>query len=112
AQIINLMKDLQEELKLTYIFISHDLSVIKHISDRVVVMYLGKIMELAPKSNLYKKPLHPYTKALLSAVPVLRKQGVKKRERIVLKGEIPSAITPPTGCVFHTRCPLVMDICQ
>ncbi|MBS4205177.1 ABC transporter ATP-binding protein [Lederbergia citrea] len=112
AQIVNLMEDLQEEFGLTYIFISHDLSIVRHISDRVGVMYLGKMMELAKKSDLYDDPLHPYTQALLSAVPVPRKKGTAKRERIVLKGELPSPANPPTGCVFHTRCPAAMDICR
>ena len=111
AQIINLMEDLQEEFGLTYIFISRDLSVVRHISDRVAVMYLGKIMEFARKKDLYEDPLHPYTQALLSAVPVPRKKGMKQRERIVLKGELPSPANPPAGCVFHTRCPAAMDIC-
>ncbi|EIJ81858.1 oligopeptide ABC transporter ATP-binding protein [Bacillus methanolicus PB1] len=112
AQIINLMEDLQEEFSLTYLFISHDLSVVRHISDRVGVMYLGKMMELADKHKLYSDPLHPYTQALLSAVPVLRKKGVAKRERIILKGELPNPASPPKGCVFHTRCPAATDLCR
>jgi oligopeptide/dipeptide ABC transporter ATP-binding protein len=112
AQIINLMEDLQEEFGLTYIFISHDLSVVRHISDRVGVMYLGKMMELASKKELYAEPLHPYTQALLSAVPVPRKKGAIKRERIILKGELPSPANPPKGCVFHTRCPAAFDLCK
>lgn len=112
AQIINLMQDLQKDFGLTYIFISHDLSVVRHISDRVGVMYLGNMMELAGKDSLYANPLHPYTQALLSAVPVTRKKGALKRERIVLKGELPSPANPPAGCVFHTRCPAATDICR
>ncbi|UAL48626.1 ABC transporter ATP-binding protein [Sutcliffiella horikoshii] len=112
AQIINLMQDLQKEMGLSYIFISHDLSVVRHISDRVGVMYLGRMMELATKQDLYSEPLHPYTQALLSAVPSTRRKGQVKRERIVLKGELPSPANPPTGCVFHTRCPAAMDVCK
>ncbi|WP_269052792.1 dipeptide ABC transporter ATP-binding protein [Sporosarcina sp. G11-34] len=112
SQIINLLEELQSELDLTYIFISHDLSVVRHIADRVGVMYLGKLVELSEKNDLYAEPLHPYTQALLSAVPVIRKKGVVKRERIVLKGDIPSAANQPTGCVFHTRCPAKMKICE
>lgn len=112
AQIINLMQDLQKEMGLSYIFISHDLSVVRHISDRVGVMYLGRMMELASKQDLYSEPLHPYTQALLSAVPSTRRKGQVKRERIVLKGELPSPANPPTGCVFHTRCPAAMDVCK
>jgi oligopeptide/dipeptide ABC transporter ATP-binding protein len=112
AQIINLMEELQDEFKLTYLFISHDLSVVRHISDRVAVMYLGKVVELAPKYNLYSEPLHPYTQALLSAVPVPRQKGAIKKERIVLQGELPSPANPPKGCVFHTRCPMAMDRCR
>ncbi|WP_313800655.1 dipeptide ABC transporter ATP-binding protein [Cytobacillus sp.] len=112
AQIINLMEDLQEQLGLTYVFISHDLSVVKHISDRVGVMYLGKIMELANKTDLYDEPLHPYTQALMSAVPVPKKKGVQTRERIILKGDLPSPANPPQGCVFHTRCPAATPMCS
>jgi oligopeptide/dipeptide ABC transporter ATP-binding protein len=112
AQIINLMQDLQKELNLTYVFISHDLSVVRHISDRVGVMYLGKMMELATKNDLFAEPLHPYTQALLSAVPVPRKKGITKRERIILQGDLPSPSNPPEGCVFHTRCPAAMDSCK
>lgn len=112
AQVINLLKDLQQKFGLTYLFISHDLSVVRHISDRVLVLYLGKMMELADKELLYKKPLHPYTQSLLSAVPVTRGTGKQKRERIVLEGDLPSPSSPPTGCVFHTRCPVAMESCK
>lgn len=112
AQIINLMELLQDELKLTYLFISHDLSVVRHISDRVAVMYLGKIMEIAEKHSLYEEPLHPYTQSLLSAVPEPLRKGMEKRERIILKGDIPNPADPPKGCVFSTRCPVAMDICK
>ncbi|WP_066386291.1 ABC transporter ATP-binding protein [Neobacillus mesonae] len=112
AQIINLMEDLQSEFGLTYIFISHDLSVVRHISDRVGVMYLGKMMELANKEDLFANPLHPYTRALMSAVPVPRKNGLAKRERIILTGDLPSPANPPKGCVFHTRCPHAMPACR
>lgn len=112
AQIINLMEDLQEEFNLTYLFISHDLGVVRHISDRVGVMYLGNMMELADKYDLYKEPMHPYTQALMSAVPVPRKKGYAKRERIILSGDLPSPSNPPKGCVFHTRCPAAMDVCK
>ncbi|PJY99974.1 MULTISPECIES: oligopeptide ABC transporter ATP-binding protein AppF [Bacillus] len=112
AQVINLMEELQEEFNLTYLFISHDLSVVRHISDRVGVMYLGKMMELTGKHELYDNPLHPYTQALLSSVPVTRRIGSVKRERIVLKGELPSPANPPKGCVFHTRCPVAKPICK
>ncbi|MEC3654091.1 dipeptide ABC transporter ATP-binding protein [Bacillus siamensis] len=112
AQVINLMEELQEEFNLTYLFISHDLSVVRHISDRVGVMYLGKMMELTDKHELYDNPLHPYTQALLSSVPVTRKKDAVKRERIILKGELPSPANPPKGCVFHTRCPMAKPICK
>lgn len=110
AQILNLLEDLQTKLNLTYIFISHDLSVIEHICDRVAVMYLGKIVELATRDELYKNPQHPYTKALLSSIPSIG-QGKKKMTRL-LTGEIPSPINPPSGCSFHPRCPHAMDICK
>ena len=112
AQIINLLEDLQSEFNLTYIFISHDLSVVRHIADRVGVMYLGKLVELADKNDLYVEPLHPYTQALLSAVPIIRSRGSVGRERIILKGDIPSSVNQPTGCVFHTRCPAKMKVCE
>lgn len=110
AQVINLLKDLQQKYGLTYLFIGHDLSVIKHISDRVAVMYLGKIVELADKRELYKNPLHPYTEALMSAIPI-PDLSVKKK-RIILKGDVPSSANPPTGCRFHTRCPKIMQVCS
>ncbi|KEO84864.1 ABC transporter ATP-binding protein [Tumebacillus flagellatus] len=110
SQILNLMKDLQEEFQLTYLFISHDLSVVRHISDRVGVMYLGRMVELSPKKSLYDNPLHPYTQALLSAVP--HPTPGEKRERIVLTGDVPSPANPPSGCAFHTRCHACMEICK
>ena len=109
AQILNLLRDLQKDFDLTYLFISHDLSVVEHISDRIAVMYLGKIVELADKESLYKSPLHPYTKALLSAIPV--PDPTYRKERIILGGNIPSPINPPSGCPFHPRCRYSMDIC-
>lgn len=110
SQVLNLMEDLQEEFKLTYIFVAHDLSVVKHISDRVGVMYLGKLAEIGPNDEIYSNPLHPYTQSLLSAVPVPNPKA--KRERIILKGDVPSPSNPPKGCVFHTRCPKAMDHCK
>jgi oligopeptide/dipeptide ABC transporter ATP-binding protein len=110
SQIINLLSDLQEKNGLTYLFISHDLGVVEHLSTRVGVMYLGSLVELAPRAELYKNPLHPYTKALLSAVPV--PDPTVRRERIILKGDIPSPANPPSGCKFHTRCPYATEKCK
>jgi oligopeptide transport system ATP-binding protein len=112
AQIINLLEDLQARLGLTYLFIAHDLSVVRHISDRVAVMYLGRIVELADRNALYEDPQHPYTRALLSAVPIPDPKLEATRERMVLRGEVPSALNPPSGCGFHPRCPLKVDRCS
>jgi oligopeptide/dipeptide ABC transporter ATP-binding protein len=112
AQVVNLLEDLQDEFKLSYVFVAHDLSVVQHISDRVVVMYLGKVMEEASKKDLFAKPKHPYTKALLSAVPVADPIEGRKRERIMLQGDLPSPINPPSGCVFNTRCWKATDKCR
>ena len=108
AQILNLLQDLQDELKLTYLFCSHDLSVIEHICDRVAIMYLGKIVEIGTREDIFKHPKHPYTKALLSAIPMVG----KKKERILLNGDIPSPVNPPSGCRFRTRCPYATDRCR
>jgi len=112
AQVVNLLEDLQEKFGLTYLFISHDLSMVRHIATRVAVMYLGKIVELADREALFADPLHPYTKALLSAVPEPDPSLARKTERIILQGDVPSPSNPPQGCNFCTRCPAVMDICK
>lgn len=112
AQVVNLLQRLQEERDLTYLFIAHDLSMVKHISDRIGVMYLGNMAELAPSNELYKNPLHPYTQALLSAVPVTDPETERKREQIIIKGDLPSPVSPPSGCPFRTRCPMAMEICS
>lgn len=111
AQVINLLMKLQSQKNLTYLFIAHDLSMVKHISDRVVVMYLGSMMELAKSSELYSNPLHPYTQALMSAIPISDPDVEKRRERIILQGDVPSPINPPSGCKFRTRCKYAKDIC-
>jgi len=112
AQIINLLDDLQDDFKLTYLFVAHDLSVVRHVSDRIAVMYLGKLMEVSPAEELYTKPIHPYTSALLAAIPIPDPRENRRRERIVVSGEPPNPINPPSGCVFHPRCPRATDICR
>ncbi len=112
AQVLNLLQRLQQQFNLTYLFVSHDLSVVRHVADRIAVMYLGKIVELSDRDELYAAPKHPYTKALLSAVPIPDPKIEKRRQRIILSGDLPSPIKIPSGCRFHTRCPMAQDICR
>jgi len=112
AQIVNLLDDLQDDFGLSYVFIAHDLSVVRHVSDQIAVMYLGKLMELSPAEELYTKPIHPYTEALLSAIPIPDPRENRARERTVLGGEPPNPINPPSGCRFHTRCPRATEVCR
>jgi oligopeptide/dipeptide ABC transporter ATP-binding protein len=112
AQVINLLDELQDDLGLSYVFVAHDLSVVRHVSDRIVVMYLGKLMEISPAEELYSKPIHPYTTALLGAIPIPDPKENRARERVVVSGEPPNPINPPSGCRFHTRCPRATEICR
>jgi oligopeptide transport system ATP-binding protein len=112
AQIVNLLEELQDRLELTYLFIAHDLSMVRHICDRVAVMYLGLIVELAERDDLYDHPLHPYTQALLSAVPIPDPKKTRARQRVILSGDVPSPINPPSGCRFHPRCPIAIEVCS
>lgn len=112
AQVVNMLEDLQEKLKLTYLFVAHDLSMVKHISDRIGVMYLGKMVEISDSNELYRKPLHPYTKGLLSAIPIADPKKANNSEITLIKGDVPSPINIPSGCRFHTRCPYATDICK
>ncbi len=111
AQVLNLLQRLQRELGVTYIFVSHDLAVVRQLSDRVAVMYLGRIVEIGVKAEIFQNPMHPYTQALLSSIPIPDPLAARARERIILKGELPSPVNPPTGCHFRTRCPRVQEIC-